>query len=127
MKITARRENTYIPEWNGNVELPKEDQVVIHYRYLKTGERREYQRLEDVTLKNLAEEDMLDRKVVQDAAGITKAIVTKIENLILVIDGTEEAVETVEDFYDAPDAFPELRSEVESFLLNETAAVDSKN
>ena len=127
MKIHVRKENTFIPTWEGNDKLPKEEQIVFHHRYLKTGERREYIYLEDATMKDISEGEVMNRKMVQNAQGITKAIVTKIDNLILVTDGKEQKIETIEAFYETPDAFPGLLAEVEANMLNATAAVDSKN
>ena len=130
MKINVKRDSIWVPDWEGNLELPEKDQIRFHHRFLTTDERDIYIYVEDIRIKDLkditGEED--DRKWIQNKKGITKAVVTKIENLILVDEkGKETTIDTIDKFYEAPDAFPGLTMLLEGYCLGLVARVDSKN
>ena len=130
MKINVKRDSIWVPDWEGNLDLPEKDQIRFHHRFLTADERDTYIYVEDLRVKDFRDiegkED--DRKVINDKKGITKAIVTKIENLITVDDkGKEETIDTIVKFYACPNAFPSLQSLLEDYCSNTTARVDSKN
>ena len=130
MKINVKRDSIWVPDWEGNLDLPEKDQIRFHHRFLTTDERDIYIYVEDIRIKDLkditGEED--DRKWIQNKKGITKAVVTKIENLILVDEkGKETTIDTIDKFYEAPDAFPGLTMLLEGYCLGLVARVDSKN
>ena len=141
MVINVKKEDIFIPEYNGNQEQPDAEQIKIYHRFLSTAERERYIYLKNYTEGSAAKllaskeaDDMEDifveysREFVQDSKGIALAIITKIENLSIDYgDGQKEAVETIEGFYELPDAFPTLRAEVEAYVLNLSAKVDPKN
>ena len=41
MRVSLAKELTYIPKWNGNRKLKKEEQVVVTYRYMTSQEEEE--------------------------------------------------------------------------------------
>jgi len=139
--INVKKEDIFIPEWNKNREQPDHEQIKIYHRFLSTAERERYIYLKNYTEGSAAKliassdtDDMDDvfveysREFVQDSRGIAMAIITKIENLVLLYDdGREEEVSTIEAFYKTPDAFPGLRAELEGQMLNLSAKADSKN
>lgn len=43
MKINIAGKETYVPKWNGNRKLPKEEQVVVEYRYMTCEEEERFQ------------------------------------------------------------------------------------
>ena len=141
MIVNVKKEDIFIPEWNGNRELPDADQIKVSHRFLSTAERERYIYWKNYTEGQVAAlfaasktedvDDFIardDRQYVQDKQGILRAIVTKIENLSITYgDDSEEAISTIEEFYKSPDAFAELRAELEGYALVLSARVDSKN
>ena len=147
MKIHYKKSDIFIPEWNDNKKLPPDEQIKFHHRFLTVEERKKYVYWDDYTegqmtvLSALAAAEKMsideqvsalekdDRKFVQDGKGIAKAIITKIEGLILVDEETkkEEKIDTIAKFYSALDAFPGLNFELEKYCLGASARADSKN
>ena len=140
MVINVKKEDIFIPQWNGNQDLPEAEQIKIYHRFLTTAERERYIYLKNYTEGSAAkllaakDDEITDvfleygREFIQDSKGIALAIITKIENLSIDYgDGQEEAVGTIEKFYSLPDAFPALRAEIEGYVLNLSARGDSKN
>lgn len=147
MKVQYKRNDIFIPEWNGNQTLPDNEQIKFHHRFLTVEERKKYIYLEPWTQggatkvqslimdESLSEDqkwaqfaDTNQRKFVQDARGIAKAITKSIDNLILVDEeGKENPIDTVEKLYGAVDAHAELVAEYEAHCLGITARADSKN
>lgn len=142
MIINVKRANVFIPEFNGNRDLPDNEQIKFHHGFLTTEEREEFVYVKNFTqggvdkLVSLVGKDFdldtyaeaNDREVVQDSKGIAKKITTKIENLVIEDEsGAKETLDTIEKFYAAPDAFSHMRAEYESYVLNLSAKADSKN
>jgi len=146
MKIHYKKSDTFIPEWDDNKKLPPDEQIKFHHTFLTTEQRKRFVYWEDYTegqmtvlsalaaAENLSQDEQVkalekdDRRFVQDAVGIAKTIVTKIENLVLVAeDGKEQEIKDVTTFYKAIDAYPALRAELENYCLNVSARADSKN
>jgi len=90
LKITLRRSTVYIPDWNGNKKLKKEDQIKVHYNYLTTEQRNDF----IVSGGKLS--------VAKVGKEVFLAAVTKIENLTAEIDGEEVEI-TKENIFDVPD------------------------
>jgi len=127
MRINVKRDSIWTPDWEKNKKLPEKEQIRFHHRYLTTDERDIYIYVEDMKVVDLTAEDD-NRKWIQDKKGIAKAIVTKIENLTLVDEkGKEQHIDKIEQFYDAPDAFPALAMLLEGYCLSLVARQDSKN
>ena len=102
MKLTLKRNATYVPEWNGNRDLPVADQIKVEFDYLTTADK----------------EGMLVGSG-QNVGSIAKQVwlskVNKITNLEIEIDG--KIVEaTPENILNMPDTF-ELFTEVSTHLF----------
>ena len=125
MEIQIRKHGSYIPKWRGNRELSEKEQIVFHYRYLTNDERSDYIYLQPITLKQVSDDDALNREYVQDGKGIAKTVTTKIDNLIIDADGKKEEIKDIETFYKY--SFPLLAAEYETHLLNASQVIESKN
>jgi len=42
MKVNISGKQVYIPKWNGNRKLPKDEQVTVEYRYMTCEEEEKY-------------------------------------------------------------------------------------
>jgi hypothetical protein len=146
MKIYYRKDDIFIPTWEKNNELPQDDQIKFHHRYLSTAERKKFiywenytegQMLTFSTMNNadkMTQEEQVDalskntRRFIQDAEGIARAVTTKIDGLEMVDPaGNVHKIDTIDKFYKAPDAFAALRAEYEAYCLTLSARGDSKN
>jgi hypothetical protein len=145
MKIYYRKDDIFIPTWEKNNELPYDDQIKFHHRYLSTAERKKYVYWEDytegqvlafTTMNNatMTQDEQVEalakdtRRFVQDAEGIARTVTTKIEGLEMVDPaGNVHKIDTIAKFYNAPDAFSALRAEYEAYCLTLSARGDSKN
>ena len=146
MKIHYKKSDIFIPEWNDNKKLPEGEQIKVHHRFLTTLERKTFVYWKDRTegqmaalsaianIDDMTQEDQYkilerdDRALIQNSEGIARAIVTKIENLEMEDEtGKVHKIETIDQFYKAPDAYPALRAEIEAKCLSMSARADSKN
>ena len=143
MIINVKKEDVFIPEWNGNRDEPEAEQIKFYHRFLSTADREKFVYMRNLTqgqaqkLYMVTQKDDFDideyvesntREFIQDSEGIARKITIRIENLTLKYEqGTEEPIDTIEKFYDAPDAYRELRAEYEGYVLNLSARADSKN
>ena len=117
MILEIKNENTFVPEWNGNSKLPEAEQIKITYRFLLPGERKKYIRTGPIVLDR--ETGELDSKVefIQDAEGIAKSVIKKIEGLSVKTNGKEKNISTVAMLY--AEALPSaLVQEIELHLLS---------
>jgi len=117
MILEIKNENTFVPEWNGNSKLPEAEQIKITYRFLLPGERKKYIRTGPIVLDRATGE--LDSKVefIQDAEGIAKSVIKKIEGLSVKTNGKEKNISTVAMLY--AEALPSaLVQEIELHLLS---------
>ena len=142
MEVYVRRESVWIPTWENNQDNPPEEQIRWKHTFLRTDERKRYFYAKPMRVVQIrkaqgalerdaieeAEEIAEDREIIQDLAGVARAIDRGIENLTLVYeDGEREEITTVEQLYAAPDAFPILRAELEAYVLTLSARGDLKN
>lgn len=111
MKLTLSRKTTYIPEWNGNRDLPEDQQIKVRYRYLTTEERNDF-----IAYAG-------DRSIASIAKDIFKSQVDSIENLEIEIE--KETVEnpTPDQLLGMPDLYP-LFSEVSSEIISASAITE---
>ena len=91
MTVTLSRSAIYIPEWNGNKELPEEEQISVEYEYLTAEDRNKYLLTDAKSFGETA------RAVFRDK-------VKKIRNLDLVIDG-KKVPAIPENILSAPDMY----------------------
>lgn len=122
MIIEVKDHEVYIPEWNGNRDLPDDEQIKVHHRYFLPGERKKYIYTKPVRVDvNTGD---VDSKVdfVQDEQGIVKALITKIENLTVKAGGKEIKVTNGEALYKQP--VPQaLVTEIEMYMLGASPEV----
>lgn len=120
MIITVENEKVFYPMWGGNSEQPEGERIAIYHRFLKPGERKKFIYTKPIKL------DMNTGKVdgsveyIQDEVGITKAIITKIENLTVQdkTSGKKVDVKTGRDLYETAGVPQGLVAEIESYLLS---------
>ena len=124
MIIEVKKEDTYIPRWNGNREQPEDEQIKVHHRYLMPGERKKYLYTKPLVIDMGTGE--VDSKVeyVQDERGIVETLVTKIDNLSISVNGKEQKVTTGKQLYTS--SLPQmLVTEIEQYLLTVSPEVDA--
>lgn len=122
MIIEVKNKDVYIPEFNGNQELPKDQQIKIHHRFLLPEERKKYIYDEPIKISTTgADAEMV---IVQDLMGIVKAIVTKIENLEISCDGKKVKIDTAEKMYNTSGVPQKLVAKIEAFMRDVSPEVD---
>lgn len=129
MKVSLKKSDIFIPEWNGNQELPEDEQIKISHKFLGSAKRKQYiysKPLHFTQALAADGEQMGEVELVQDGKGIALETVTKIENLdVLLDDGKTTSVTEIGEFYKY--AMHDLAAELEAYLLTCTAVTDSKN
>lgn len=129
MKVSLKRSDVFIPDWENNLEQPDELQIKFHYRFLGSGDRKRYiyqKPIEFTQNVGKAEGQIGKIEMIQDGRGLALAMVTRIENLeVEYEDGTEAVVSSIADFYKA--ALPDLAAMIEGHLIEATAVADPKN
>lgn len=128
MRVSLKKSDTFIPDWNGNLDMPEEEQVKFHYSFLGSGERAKYVYRKPVTytFDGKGEGQFGNVEMIQDGKGITLRMVKRIENLEAEQeDGRVIPIENIVDFYKYD--FADLKDVVEAHMLAATAVVDSKN
>jgi len=124
MNITVQQKREYIPEFNGNRELPAVEQVKVLHRAatIKIKEAlfpKKYEYDSNGEMKGSFE---LDR------SGMMLKFITDIKNFSYEEDGVSYKIKTAAQLIDAPSEFEELLDELYSYfqeLLNKK--VDEKN
>jgi hypothetical protein len=119
MKIEVKDREVFIPSWNGNKDAPESDQVKVHYKYLPQGDRSRYIRVEKET--KFSADGKPEMALYQDQAGLTKAMVTLVENLTV---GKTE-VKTANQLYETPGVPAALVAEIEGHMLSAEPEVDA--
>lgn len=129
MKVSLKKSDTFIPDWEGNLDEPEETQVKFHYRFLGSADRKRYvyqKPIEFTQDVGKAEGQIGKIEMIQDGKGLAMAMVTKIVNLeVEYEDGTTEFVADIRDFYKR--AIPDLAAILEAHMLEATAVTDPKN
>lgn len=124
MIIEVKNNDTYVPLYGGNRDLPEADQIKVNHRYLLPGERKKYLHTEPIVLDMATGE--IDKKVkyIQDESGIVKAIVTSIQNLEVKAGKKTVKVDTAEKLYSTSGVPQSLVVEIETKMLNVSPEVD---
>jgi hypothetical protein len=114
MKVEVLKEKTFEPRYRGNLKLPESERIRVFHRFLTPDERSRY-----IYTKPMDIGSKSDGRIdyVQDEKGITKAIVTKIENYSIISDGIEVKIDTADKLYTTPGVSPNLIVEIESYCL----------
>lgn len=119
MKIKVKKTDTFIPEWNGNRE--EKDPIKIVHRFLTAGERDDYVGIEPVTLKD-GEPEITVR---QDNPGMTKRMITRIENLEVEVGTDTVRVDDAGKLYSTPGIPSELIKEIEGAMAEASAVIEA--
>jgi hypothetical protein len=86
LKITARKNATYTPTWNGNRDLPEDEQVMVEIVFPTQGDRED--------LQPHAVRDGEDIIIKHNNTKAVRKHVKSIINLSEEVDGTERKIET---------------------------------
>ena len=125
MIIEVKNKDIFIPTYGGNDKLPDGEQIKVHHRFLLPGERKKYVYTRPVKVDKL--KGVVDSNVeaVQDEEGITRAIVTGIDNLNIKCGDTTVKVDTVEKLYNTSGVPKYLVSEIEVSMLLASPEIDT--
>jgi len=125
MIIEVKNEDIYIPDYENNTGLPEADQIKVHHRFLLPGERHKYIYTKGLMVDKI--KGTVDGNVesVTDMEGITKAIVTKIENLNIKSGKKTIKVDTVEKMYTTSGVPPVLVAKIEAGMFLASPVVDA--
>lgn len=85
MKITARKSATYVPNWNGNRDLPEDEQVTVEITFPTQGDRED--------LQPHAVRDGEDIVIRHNNSKAVRKHIKSIINLSEDADGTERKIE----------------------------------
>lgn len=111
MKLVTQTKEKYIPKWNGNRELPQNEQVVVHISYPTVEEKKGLKEIEYRTNKNSV-------IVNYDTEKILANHVPKIENLSEDVDGKEKKITTGKDLLSSKNrALESLSEEIVGLIL----------
>lgn len=104
MRIQVKRNDTYVPKWNGNRKLPESEQIKVHYHFLSFEEQ---ERL--VSVNN-------DNKTVINYSGGLASQVDSIDNLTVeTSDGEEKQIANGKELIAEP-AVEKLATELFMYL-----------
>jgi hypothetical protein len=124
MIVEVVKEKVYVPEWNGNRDLPEADQIKVYHRFLSPSERGKFFYRKPLRIKVSGETES-SLEYVSDEAGFVKSVVTKIENYAISEDGDIKEIKTADQLYSTGGVHQMLVSEIEQALLNDSPQVDT--
>ena len=126
MIVELKRTDTFIPEWNGNKELPESEQIKFNHIFLGAADRKQYVYNKPIEFSQSKDIDQVSKlEIVTDGQGIARKCVKSIDNLSVLVDGKTTEVEDIAGFYKY--AFSDLAAELEAYMLECMAVVDLKN
>ena len=124
MVISLSREDKYIPEWRGNRDLPEEEQIVFHFRYLNLEEREKFIKI--VPAKSDGKEEG-NFEFDFDKKAIFKTMTTKIVNLEIMEGDKTVKLETARAMLASGGHLIGLFDEVTSHYILTSLKGDVKN
>lgn len=126
MIVEVLSEKVYVPKYNGNGELPEDEQIKVTHRFFKAGEKKKYIYTKNIMVNKFTQELKEDVELVIDSEGIVRALVTKIEGLQVHDNVRDKVVEvkTGNDLYTVPGVPEALVVELESYLQSASPEVD---
>ena len=124
MRIVAKTGLVYIPEWNDNKKLPKEEQVKIHYRYLTGPEKENYIGFEPIEFDEDGNQVGGFRLKIDRASAINTGVL-RIEGLEVETEGKVVTVDTAKQLMEIPE-ISGLYKEFSDFYLEENREMDKK-
>lgn len=120
MIIEVKKENTFIPEWNGNRNESEDEQIKIVYRYPTVAEKERFLYTKPI---KISEGGASEIEMVQDSQGLAKAIIKRVDNLTLWVDDKEKKIKTATDLYSVEGVPGALVREIEMHLVNASPEV----
>ena len=126
MIVEVLSEKVYVPRWNGNRELPEDEQIRVTHRFFKAGEKKKYIYTKNPTVDATTYELKNDVELVIDSEGLVKALVTKIENYTVHDQVKDKAANITSgaDLYTVPGVSDVLVAEIENYLQGASPEVD---
>lgn len=118
MILEVAREKTWVPTFNGNDKADEADKVRFVHRFLSPSERRKY-----YNWHNLDENNKVRPHI--DITGHAQAVLTRVENLTLKVDGTEKVIKGAKDLYETPGIPQSLIEEWEAYIVGADPQVDT--
>jgi hypothetical protein len=118
MIVEILKEKTWEPTWRKNQKLPAADRIRVTHRFLTPGEQRKFCYFEPVEIETDSGKVAKRSRFIQDAAGITRAIVKRIDGYSLRKGGEVVVIDTVEKLYGTEGVSNALVSEFEAYCLN---------
>lgn len=137
MIIEVKNSDVFIPDYMNNIKdlkqkgkvvkkkLDEKEQIKVNHRFTTPGERQKYIYTEEVMVDKL--KGTFDSKVksVMNLEGLTKAIVTSIDNYSIKKDGKEIKIDTIEKLYDTQGVDEVLVARIETAMLLCSPEVDT--
>ena len=125
MEIAVKREEVFIPAWNGNRDVGENEQIRVHHRFLTPSERKKYIYTKPIIIDT--QTGTIDSRVeyVTDEQGMVRALVDRIENLKLRYGDEVVEVKTGEELYAQPGVPQLLMAEIEGYIINASPEVDA--
>lgn len=125
MKVVIAQGDIYIPTWNGNKDLPQDEQIKIHYKFPTTNQRERYVKKYPAEIES--GHNIVKLKIETDDKAMFRQLVTRIENLEAEDkqSGQIKKIEKPEDLLEAR-GVEALYDEITAYLLN-AQAIDVKN
>ena len=126
MIVEVLSEKVYIPKWNGNRELPEDEQIKVTHRFFKAGEKKKYIYMKNAVVDVVTNEVNSMVEFIVDSEGLTRTLVTKIENLQVHDNAKDKMVnvKTGNDLYTIPGVPEALVVELENYLQGASPEVD---
>jgi hypothetical protein len=120
MRIEVVKEKTFEPMYGGNLDLPASERVRVFHRFLTPGERNKYIYTKPIKIGAGQDGSM---EFVQDEEGITRAIITKIENLEISFNDKPIKITTAKALYDTEGVPADLVREIELYCFTASPEV----
>jgi hypothetical protein len=120
MRIEVVKEKTFEPTYGGNLELPASERVRVFHRFLTPAERNKFIYTKPIKIGAGQDGSM---EFVQDEEGIARAIITKIENLEILIGDKPMKIATAKALYETEGVPPDLVREIELYCFTASPEV----
>ena len=125
MIIEVKNKDIFIPTYGGNDKLPDGEQIKVHHRFLLPGERKKFIYTRPIKLDKLKGEVDSNVDIVQDEEGISRTIITGIDNLDIKCGDKTIKVDTVEKMYTTSGVPKYLVADIEVKMLLVSPEVDA--
>ena len=116
-KISTSVNNTFIPEWDGNRDLPSGDQIRVRHKSPTVSiKERLYPREFSVEQKEVGSKDMLTHmSIVVDRKKVIAEMTDGIDNCDYDEDGVVKHIKTAEQLFNSPMDFDPLIEEIYNY------------